>query len=272
MENPNQFEPANEPEWQAPPPPENSDVEEPAQMSEAATLGNIFFEPGNTFEDLRRKPRFILALLIMVVAISAFTFMFFGKLGEDRMRRAMIEQMDKNPQVQSLSPEQKQRQIEMGTTISKYVRYAIPLFVLVGFAIGGLLYWLGGKAMGGSGNYLHGLSAYVYSSFPPVVISMLANIVVLLLKSADDIDLNASQRGLVHANPGFFFEGKETPVLATILSTFDLFQIWGWILAAIGLHKIMKISKGAAWGIVIILALLGVAYRVIQAYMSGNPM
>ncbi len=37
----------NEPEWQAPPLPEEIiNTEEPAQMSEVATLGNIFFDPG----------------------------------------------------------------------------------------------------------------------------------------------------------------------------------------------------------------------------------
>ena len=40
----------NSSEWQAPPPPEKIEAGEPAQMSEAATLGNIFFEPGRTFE------------------------------------------------------------------------------------------------------------------------------------------------------------------------------------------------------------------------------
>ena len=101
---------------------------------------------------------------------------------------------------------------------------------------------------------------------------MLANIVVLFLKSADDIDIGASQRGLIHANPSFFFDGKESPVLTTLISTFDLFAIWGWILAAIGLHKVMRISKGSAWAVVLIIALLGVAYRVMSAFFSGNPM
>ena len=47
-------------EWQEPPPPEDlKQIENPPQMSEVETLGNIFIEPGRTFEDLRRKPRFL---------------------------------------------------------------------------------------------------------------------------------------------------------------------------------------------------------------------
>src|SRR5687767_3533296 len=123
MENQNDPVPENAAEWQAPPPPPPVlplKEEEPAQMSEAATLGNIFFEPGNTFEDLRRKPRFILALLLIVVAITAYTFLFFNKMGDERIKRAVIEQLDKSPQVQSLSPEQKQQQINIQMTITKY--------------------------------------------------------------------------------------------------------------------------------------------------------
>lgn len=259
-------------EWQAPPPPASEVAEiEPPRMSEAATLGNIFFDPGETFEDLRRKPRFIFALIIILVISTAFQFVFVSRMGEERFRRSMIEQMDKNPQTQNASPEQRQQGIEMGMKISGFVRYLIPVFIVVFFLIGSLLYWLGTKAMGGSMSFMQGVSAYIYSSFPPTVVMMLANFLILFLKSPDDIDILASQRGLVQANPSFFIDGKSMPALATMLSTIDLFQIWGWILAAIALRKMGKLSAGSAWAIVLIIALVGIAFRVFQAYMSGNP-
>lgn len=260
-------------EWQAPPPPEqtNRAAAEAPQMSEAATLGNIFFAPAETFTDLRRKPRFILALLTMIVLTTAFQFLFVNKLGEERVRSFTLEQMEKNPQMQSASAEDKQRGVEMGMKISGIVRYLFPVFMLVGVAIGALFYWGAGKAMGGEGSFLHALSAFVYSSFPPTVIAMLANILILFLKSADDIDLADSQRGLLHANPGLFLDGKAMPVLTTLVSTLDFFQIWGWILAAIGLQKLMKLSKVASWTIVLILALIGLAFRIVGALTSGNP-
>jgi hypothetical protein len=266
--------PDNATEWQAPPPPIDTAApqEEPPQMSEAATLGNIFFSPGETFEDLRRKPRFVFAILVVMVLTSVYSFLFVQKMGEARMKSFMVEQMEKNPQMQSLPPEQKERMIETNTTISGVVRYAIPVFILVSFAIGGLIYWLAAKAMGGSGTYLQGVSTWVYASFPPLVVGLIANFLILLLKSADEIDIATSQRGLVQANPSFLIDGKTMPVLATFLGTIDFFQIWGWILAAIGLQKVMKLSKASAWAIVLILALVGVAFRIVGAFFSGNPM
>ncbi len=262
----------NAAEWQAPPPPiDMATPEEPPRMSEAATLGNVFISPSETFEDLRRKPRFVLAILLMMILTGVFSFLFVQKMGEDRMKSFALEQMEKNPRMATLTPEQKERAVETNQTIAGFARYLFPVFLLIGFAIGGLIYWLAGKAMGGSGNYWHGLSTWVYSSMPPLVVAMLASFLILFLKSADEIDIATSQSGLVHANPSFFIDGKSSPVLATLLGTIDFFQIWGWILAAIGLQKVMKLSASSAWAIVLILALVSLAFRIVMAYFSGNP-
>ena len=248
-----------------------TEVAEEPQMSEAGTLMGIFFEPGRTFEDLRRKPRFIIALVILAVLGTAYFFAVNYKVGEENMRRFVAEQIDKSPQGGSLSPEQRESAIALNMKISSYVRYALPFIIAITSLLGGLFYWLGAKAFGGTGTFLHGVSTFVYSSFAPGVVSFIANIIILAFKSVDDIDLATSQRGLVHANPGLLLDGKAMPVLTTLVSTIDLFMIWGWVLAAIGLRITNRISKGSAWAIVIILALVGVAFRVIGAFFSGNP-
>jgi hypothetical protein len=260
-------------EWQAPLPPEKIELEEkePPQMSEAATLANIFIEPGNTFEDLRRKPRFIMAGLIIALLVTAFTFAFQAKVGQENIKRFVTQQAEKNPQFAALSPEVKKQSIDFQLTIQKVISYALPLFVIIGFLIGGLLYWLGSKAMGGRASFLQSLSVWIYSSFPPTVVATFANFLILLLKSPDDIEIASSTRGLVKANPSMFFDGKEMPVLTTLISTFDLFLIWGLVLAAIGLHKVGKISKGSAWAIVLIITLIGITMRVVQSYFGGVP-
>jgi hypothetical protein len=258
-------------EWQAPPPPEKIEKGEPAQMSEVGTLGSIFFEPGRTFEDLRRKPRFIIAAVIMALLVFGYVIGLQYKIGESGMRTFISDQIEKSPRTSGLTAEQKTNAIDLQMKISAYTRYAVPIFVFVAFLIGGLFYWGGSKAFGGDGGFMHGLSVFVYSSFPPTVVSMIANYIVLGLKSADDIDLALSQRSLLNANLGFFVNGHESPVLATLLSTMDLFSIWGWILAAIGLRITNRLSSGSSWAVVIIIALIGLAFRVVSSLFSGNP-
>lgn len=259
------------PEWQPPPPPEKIPQAEPPQMSEVGTIANVFIEPGNTFEDLKRKPRFIIASIIIALLVAAYHFGLYYKVGDDGMRRFINEQFDKNEQTQSLSKDQREDAIKLQMTIGTVVRFAMPIFVLISLVIGGLLYWAAAKAFGGTGGFLHALSVWVYSSLPPAIVVMLASFVVLALKSVDDIDIAASQRGMLHANPALLIDGKSMPVVATLIATLDVFQIWGWVLAAIGLRITNKLSSGSAWAIVIIFALIGVAMRVIGALFSGNP-
>ncbi len=266
------MEEPNTTEWVEPPLPEQiKKIEEPPQMSEVATLGNIFFEPGRTFEDLRRKPRFMMALLITVILFGAYVVAFQQRMGEQRYRQFITQQIDKNPQAQSMNAEQRQQQIEVSMTFTKIFGYAIPVIFAIFIFIGGLFYWLGVKAFGGVATYLQSLSVYVYSSFAPTVISIFANFIVLFLKSPDEIDIGTSSRGVIQASPSMFMNGKEMPVLTTLVSSIDFFIIWGFILAAIGLHKVGKISKGTAWAIVLILGLVGITFRVLLALTSGNP-
>jgi hypothetical protein len=241
------------------------------EMSEIATLGNIFLEPGRTFEDLRRKPRFILATVIVSLLFSAYGFALYYKVGDSGIRQFIMEQIEKSPQTSSMSSEQKANAVSMQMTISTVVRYLMPVLVAFFLFLGGVFYWLAGKAFGGTGDLLHGWSVWVYSSLPPTVVAMVANFIVLAFKSAQEIDLATSQRGVIHANPAYFIDGKASPVLATLVGTLDLFMIWGWVLAAIGLRITNRISSGSAWAIVIIFALIGILFRVIGAFFSGNP-
>jgi hypothetical protein len=258
-------------EWQAPPPPERIPPAEQPEMSEAATIGNIFFEPGRTFEDLRRKPRFILATVIISLLTTAYAFGLYYKVGDTGLRQFMAQQIDRSPQAGAMSSEQKAGAIDLQMTIAKVARFAWPLIIAVIMLIGGLFYWLSAKAFGGSGSFLHAWSVFLYSSIPPTVVSMIANFIVLGIKSADEIDYGGSQRGVIHASPAVLLDGKAMPVLATLVGTLDLFMIWGWVLAAIGLRITNKISSASAWTIVFIFILLGTLFRVIGAFFSGNP-
>ena len=264
MDNPDNFRSQTAPSMSP------ADGEAP-QMSEAATIGGIFFEPGSTFEDLKRKPRFVIAAIIVCLLVSAYAFALYYKVGDAATRTFIEQQLDKSPQTSSMTSEQKTGAIDMQMTIAKFTRFGMPILVFISLLIGGLFYWLAAKAFGGTGGFLHGLSVWIYSSLPPVVVGMIANFIVLALKSADDIDLAASQRTVVHASPAFLIDGKSTPVLATLIGTLDLFFNWGWILAAIGLRITNRISSGSAWAIVLIFALIGTLFRVIGAYFSGNP-
>ena len=253
----------NSPEWEAPPPPEKI-VDDPPQMSEAAMIGNIFLEPSNVFRDQRRKPRFILGGLLVIICVSIFQIAFVEKFGLENIVRARFES---SKRTQDLPADQKEKMIaQQSGSVAKYVTYAVtPVVIVIAFFLGGLIYWGGSKAMGGDGGYLNTVAVWIYASVPPTLVFLVGNMIVLFLKSADDIDLASSQGGLLKANLGFFIDQKSMPVIAALLGSIDFFAIWGWILAAIGLQKVAKISSGAAWTVVLIVAFIKVFFAVIGA-------
>jgi hypothetical protein len=264
----------SDPNFKAPPPPPPPLTETSAgtSMSTGQTLTGIFFEPGRVFESLRERPRFLAAAIISAVALLAFTTIFFQRVGFERM---VTEAIESSPRADQMTPEQKERAIRIQTSpVVKAIYYVLPLLVVaIIVAAGAALYLLGSMLMGKKMSYKQALAVWSYSSMPPIVLSMILNIVLLFLKSPDDYDIvHASRRGLVQANLGLLVDPKASPVMATFLSSLDLFAIYGLFLAALGLRKVAKTSSGSAWGIVLTIWIMGTIVRVAFAAITGGAM
>jgi len=252
MSDPNQV-------FQAPPPPPFAPTPPPpaVEMSTPQTLVGIFFEPGRVFEALRSRPRFLIAGLLLLVLTCAVTAVMFQRIDMRAFIRDKMEQSQQNP---NATPEQK----EMGVTFATIIAaVAFPLSVPFWIAGGAALYLLGVMAFGGAISYKQALSVWVYSSLPPAILGTIVAILVLFLKTADQID----PEHMLITNPGAFMGPDSSKVLTAVLSQFDLLRFYGLVLAAIGLRKVAKMSSGAAWGVVVLLfairAVLGIASAAI---------
>ncbi len=257
-----------------PPPPSSpgSETTDAAVMSTGQTLTSIFFEPSRVFESLRARPRFLAAALISTIALLAFTAVFYQRVG---FERTVTEEIESSPRAEQMTPEQKEQAIRIQTSpVVKAIRYCAPILVVaLIIAAGAGLYLLGSMLMGRQLRYKQALAVWTYSSMPPLVVSMILNIVLLFLKSPDDYDIvRASRRGLVQANLGLLIDLKAAPVLGTLLSSFDLFAFYGLFLAALGLKKIGKMSSGTAWGIVLTIWIVGMIMRTAFAGIMGSAM
>jgi hypothetical protein len=238
-------------------------------MSTPETLANIFFDPGATFDALRVRPRFLVAGLIVIALALLVTALIFQKVDFAQVMRQAVEN---NPRTAQMTAEEKERIIEMQTKpVFKYIGLAAPaVFTALGLAAGGAIYLLGAMLMGGRMNYKQALAVWTYSSFAPAVLGTVLAIVLLFLKSAEDLDFNRPGAGLLVTNVGAFLGSESSPVLRAALSWFDLFSFYGMFLAATGLRKVGKLSSGAAWTIVIGLWLLGVLFSVGRAALFGG--
>jgi len=239
------------------------------QMTTPATLANIFFEPGRTFEALRERPRFLVAGLILVLLTLLVTVLLFQKINFEQAMRNTIEN---SPRAEEMTPEQKEQIIGYQTgALGKSLAFGAPVLgTAVVLAVGGAIYLLGTSLMGGRMNYKQAISVWAYSSIPPAVLGSIIAIVLLLVKSPDDIDLNKPGAGLAVTNLGALIGSGGLPVLRAALSWFDLFTFFGMFLAAMGLRIVGRLSSGAAWAIVIALWLLGMAGSVVRAAFFGG--
>jgi membrane protein, antimicrobial resistance system len=254
MSDPNQ-------QW-TPPPPPPTDVPPPdpgPDMSTAQTLSGIFFEPGRTFDALRKRPRFLIAALIMMLLTAGVTVVLYQRIDMGQFIRDKMERS-------SRSANQTEEQKEMGVKFGKILGYVSPLFVPIGIAFGAALYLLGVMAFGGSISYKKSVAVWTYSSLPPAILGTIIVILVLFLKTAETID----PEHLLVTNPGAFMSTESSPVLVAVLSQFDLLAFYGLFLAAIGLRNVAKISSGSAWGIVLGLHLIRAILAIASAAIFGG--
>jgi hypothetical protein len=241
-------------------------------MSTPETLSGIFFEPGHTFEALRARPRFLVAGLIALLAFMSFYVAYIQRIGYERIVDSEISVARKSNS--SMTDEQAETgaRIQKGPIV-KPIRTWSPIIVFaIIFAAGAGLYLLGANLMGGRMSYKQSLAVWVYSSMPPLLVMTILNFVLLFVSPPDeaaDIAQGAG-RGLVRASPGALVDGSAHPVLATALGSLDLIAIYGLFLAALGLRKVGKLSKGNAWTVVLILWGIGVAARLAGAIFFGR--
>lgn len=240
-------------------------------MSTPQTLANIFFEPTRTFTALRDRPRFLIAALIMTLAFTAFMLLFNNKVGYENVARARAEAQlgaDAAPEDVEKSIAVQTKPIVKWITVASQPLIGFPIY----FALGGLLYLVGVMAMGKSVSFKQAVSVWTYAGYPPLLVKMIANILILFLKSTDAIDPAKDANGLVHANLSLLVDRLAHPTLATMLGAFDLFQIFGMVLAAIGLRVVGKLSNGSAWTIVLVLYIIGVLFKVIVSTFTKTAM
>jgi hypothetical protein len=89
---------------------------------------------------------------------------------------------------------------------------------------------------------------------PVIVITKLLSLVLLFIKSKDDIDPLKGRGGLIRADLSVLFSPTDHPYLFVAGGFFGLLTIYGLWLEASGLrHCGEKVSSASAWTIVLLL-------------------
>lgn len=238
----------------------------PAPMPVIERLGGIFHEPSRVFQNLKAHPRWVAAFLVVSILSTVYAAVFTQRLTPERIVSYTADKMAETPFIppeavasareegldQAKDPVQR-----VGTAIKSFV----GIFTLMAFL--SVLYLLGVLVFGGRINFWQAFAAVIYASLPIVVIQKVISLILLFIKSPDDIHPIMGQETLVQDNLGILFTPAENPVLFVTASAIGLLSFYGLWLKATGLRCAgQRVSKAAAWGAAITFWVLGLLFIV----------
>ena len=246
----------------------------PQPLSTADTLVRIFYEPEPVFKDLKHRPRWLAALLVLALTGAVYQFAVVQRLGPERMADDMATRIIDGGFLQGapISPDDfRQMQIAQAVKTANVDKIFQPVGAIAGTALFVLvvasLYLLAVLAFGGKMNFWQAVSVTVYAALPPAIILTALNLILLFSQSVDDIvPLKAQSNNLARADLGLLFSPADHPALYTMASFVGLFSIYRLWLTASGLRNVAdKIKSGSAWAIVLILWFFGALISALLA-------
>lgn len=254
-------------------------VEKPApddtpRMPTPNTLTGIFYAPAEVFQNLRRHPRWLVAVLIMSVMSAIFYEAFLYRLTPERVTNYAIDKTMEMPMMNDEA--RKQIEASRAQTIADnknpLLRAARPVTGFFGqvvlYAFLGAVFFLFALAMGGKINYWQAFSAAVYASFPLAVIRFVLNTIVLFIKDPIEIHPITGQGSLIQDNLNFLVTGAEHPVLYTLLSAFSLLAFyWIWMNATGLKNTGERVTPSIAWSATLAIFFVGVTLSVVAALL-----
>jgi hypothetical protein len=153
--------------------------------------------------------------------------------------------------------------------VGTVLKSAVGIFIFG--CIGAALALLGVLVFGGRINFWQALAVTFYGLVPVIVLQKVLGLVILYLKSPDDLHPILNQETTLQDNLGILFTPADHPVLFVMASFIGFTSIYGLWLRAKGLHYGgTRVSKSAGWGVAITLwVLLLILATIFTALFPG---
>src|SRR5712671_3837507 len=210
-------------------------------ISPVGRLVGVFFSPKTTFEDIVRKPGWVLPVVLLTLFSIGVSFAINQRIN---WREFMAQQIEKSPQAANMSAEQKEQRIEGGAKFSAPFTYAIGLLgPIIGILVVALVMWGAYNLLGGANTNFGTSFAITARAFLTGLLSSILFILVLYLKPYGTVDLENP----VATNLAAILPDDAAKWLVALLKSFDVFTFWTLILLAIGFAAVnpkkLKASK-----------------------------
>lgn len=203
--------------------------QEQPSMSFLSRVAGVFFSPGETFDDIARKPDILAPLLVGILSTVAFSEVMLAKIGMERIIRAQLEQSGR---ASSMTPDQIDQAVTQGAKFGAIFThligvFAVPIVMLIIAAVGlGIVNLIFGAKTKFSTAY----SVTCYANLVGVLGTILG-VVMMLFGDPEHFNANAP----VPTSLGFFLDQAHTSkALFALATSLDLFTFWLMALLGIG--------------------------------------
>jgi hypothetical protein len=226
-------------------------AEPQASISPFGRMIGVIFSPKATFEDIAKKPSWLLPVLLSTILGIISTVALNQRMN---WRDYVLQQIDKNPRAAQRSAEQKEQQAETSAKFTVYIIYGVGVVGSVMFAL------IVGAFMMLAYNVLAGAGATFAQSFGIAAHTLVTGIVstpvfllVLFLKPPGMLD----PENPVATNLAAFLPDDSAKWLVALCKSLDIFTIWTLILIAIGFAAVNPKKLQGAKSYVIVFSVWG---------------
>jgi Yip1-like protein len=224
------------------PPAAPATPQEPARLGPAARLVGVLFSPGETFQDINRKPTWLVPILIGIV-IALGTNLFFTWRVKPDWERIMRDQVNRQLE-RSGQPrppdDQIDTQVRMMAGFAKFgplfAIAIVPIYILI---LSGI-FALGLMLIQAKTTFKKILSVVTWSSTATGLISAIVIMASLMARDQESLaSLDPTQQGnLTATNLGVLLPADMSAPIRAVASSIDIFTIWFLILLSIGFAAI----------------------------------
>ncbi|HEV3308581.1 MAG TPA: YIP1 family protein [Candidatus Sulfotelmatobacter sp.] len=231
-------------------PPTSAPASVPAiePLSQGARIIDTYIAPSKTFADLRRSASWWAPFLLTVIVSTLFVFVVGQKIGFRKVAENQLQMSPKQAaQLDNLGPDEREQQMQKRATVTKFISYIVPVFILfIWLIISAVLFGTFKFAAGADVSFKVAFAIVVYAGLPNLLKSALAMLSVAAGMSPDSF----SFQNPIATNPGYFMNPAGNVFLYSVASGLDIFMIWTLVLTAIGFTCVSKVKSGTAYAIV----------------------
>lgn len=197
-------------------------------ISPVGRIVGVFFSPKATFEDIVKKPSWVLPIVLQTLLGIAVVFAMSQRIN---WHDFMAQQIEKSPQAAQLSAEQKEQRIEGGAKFAPVFTYMVVLVAPICAAlIVGLVMWGAYNLLGGANTNFGTSFAITSHVFLTGLITSVLFILVLFLKPYGTVDLENP----IATNVAVLLPDDSAKWLVALCKSIDVISFWALILFAIG--------------------------------------